>query len=58
MMASCLSIGISKRELMEDYYLDEIGKVIAEWNVMHSPDGPEEEMNAMAFLGGGGEVVG
>ncbi len=52
-----MSIGISKRALMEDYYMEEIGAVIEEWNRLHNPEegGPLEEMDALTFLGDGGE---
>ena len=52
-------MGIGKRELMEDYYLDEIGAVIEEWNALHDPDreGGTEQVDALTFLGEGGEVV-
>ena len=36
LIACCLSIGISKRELFEDYYLDEIREVILEHNRLHT----------------------
>jgi hypothetical protein len=49
-------MGIGKRELMEDYYMDEIGDVIREWNRLHNPDREETiQMEAEEFLGGGGE---
>lgn len=54
-----MSIGISKRALMEDYYMEEIGAVIEEWNRLHNPeeDGTCEEMDALTFLGDGGEWI-
>ena len=56
LIASALSMGIGKRELMEDYYMDEIGDVIREWNRLHHPDREETiQMEAEEFLGGGGE---
>ena len=56
LIASALSMGIGKRELMEDYYMDEIGDVIREWNRLHNPDREETiQMEAEEFLGGGGE---
>lgn len=53
-------IGISKRALMEDYYIDEIEAVIRQWNDIRNPDREEEpeEVDAAAFLGDGGEIVG
>ncbi|MFR5853449.1 MAG: hypothetical protein ACLUE8_03490 [Lachnospiraceae bacterium] len=51
-----MSIGISKRELLNDYYMDEIGPVFEEWNRLHDPDREEtEEVEAAEFLGGEGE---
>lgn len=56
MIASGLSIGIGKRELMEDYYLEEISDVVGEWNRLHNPEHEEiVEMKPEEFLGGGGE---
>lgn len=58
LIASALSMGIGKRELMEDYYLEEISEVISAWNGLHGRgEEAEEEMDAMAFFGGGGERV-
>lgn len=37
LIACCLTIGISKRELFEDYYIDEITEIIREHNLLHSP---------------------
>lgn len=49
-------MGVSKRELMEDYYPEEVAAVMNEWNRLHRPEGDEpEEMDAATFLGGGGE---
>ena len=59
MIASGLTMGISKRELLEDYYMDEIADIIGEWNRLHNPDAEETtEVDAMTFLGDGGERVG
>lgn len=56
MIAAGLSIGIGKRELMEDYYPEELGEIIGQWNELHDPNREEiVEMNAEEFLGGGGE---
>ena len=56
LIAAALSIGISKRELLNDYYMDEIGPIFEEWNRLHDPDREEtEEVEAADFLGGEGE---
>jgi len=54
-----LSIGISKRALMEDYYMDEIGAIMEEWNRLHHPEESAEtqQVDALTFLGDGGEWV-
>lgn len=58
LIAAALSIGISKRELLNDYYMDEIGPVFEEWNRLHDPDREEtEEVDPMTFLGGEGEML-
>lgn len=58
MIAAALSIGISKRELLQDYYMDEIGPVFEEWNRLHDPNREEtEEVDPMTFLGGEGEML-
>ena len=51
-------MGISKRELMEDYYIDEIDEVIAQWNALRRGDEVEEEVDPLTFFGYGGEVIG
>ncbi len=44
---------------MEEYYLDEIPLVIAQWNALHRYDEEQEdEVGAMEFLGEGGEILG
>lgn len=43
LIAQALSIGIGKKELMEDYYPGELASIIAEWNVIHCPEDAEEE---------------
>ncbi|HIU19855.1 MAG TPA: hypothetical protein IAC48_07335 [Candidatus Limiplasma stercoravium] len=51
-------MGIGKRELMEDYYPDEIGEIIAAWNELHEPGGREARQagrDPLAFFGGDGE---
>lgn len=56
LIASALCMGIGKRELMEDYYMDEIGDILGQWNRLHNPDGEETmEVDAQEFLGEGGE---
>ncbi|MDD3336789.1 MAG: hypothetical protein PHI98_14965 [Eubacteriales bacterium] len=51
-------MGISKRELMEDYYLDEITEIFSEWNRLHRPQEEETtQMDARDFLGDGGEWI-
>ena len=48
----------SKRELLNDYYMDEIGPVFEEWNRLHDPNREEtEEVDPMTFLGGEGEML-
>jgi hypothetical protein len=37
LIAQSLSLGIGKRELMCDYYPDELGQIIREHNVLHAP---------------------
>ena len=51
-------MGIPKWELLEKYYLDEIALVTKAWNRLHGGEEAEEEVDALAFLGGGGEFVG
>lgn len=61
LIASALSIGIGKRELLEDYYPDEIGAIIGAWNDLHNPHRATEEtetIDPLAFFGDGGERVG
>lgn len=44
MIAQGLMLGISKRELFEDYYPEELAALISEWNVLHKlPDKDEVE---------------
>lgn len=52
-----MSVGISKRALMEDYYMDEIGAIMQEWNHLHNPEGDAEpeQVDALTFFGDGGE---
>jgi len=51
-------MGIGKRQLLEDYYFDEIGEIIHQWNALHHGEEGEDEVDAMTFFGGGGERVG
>ena len=57
LIAMGLSLGIGKRELMEDYYLDEIGAVAEAWNALRRPpaEDAEEAVTPEAFFGGEGE---
>ena len=50
-------MGISKRALMEDFYMDEIGAVMQEWNRLHNPEesSTPEDVDVLTFLGDGGE---
>lgn len=59
LIAMGLSLGIGKRELMEDYYLDEIGAVAEAWNALRRPpaEDAEEAVAPEAFFGGEGERV-
>ena len=51
-------MGITKRELLEDYYLDEFSEIVRAWNEAHNPDREEqEEVDPMSFMGGGGEMI-
>lgn len=52
-------MGVSKRALLEDYYPDELGPLVAAWNRLHGAhDADAEPCAPMAFFGGDGEVVG
>lgn len=46
------SIGIGKRELLEDYYPDELDVLFEEWAIMHGADErvEEETVSPAAFL--------
>lgn len=50
-------MGIGKRELLEDYYYDELQTLIEEWNALHRADDVAETTDPLAFLGTGGEWV-
>ena len=45
-------MGIGKRALMEDYYIDEVGEVMAQWGRLHGvePDGECAQDDITAFL--------
>lgn len=54
-----LHIGIGKRELLEDYYPEEIEAIFAAYNDLHGKKKEEEsveEVDALTFFGLGGEV--
>lgn len=42
MIVCARHIGISKRELLEDYYYDEIPLIFEKYNDLHNPDKDEE----------------
>ena len=45
------SLGIGKRQLLEDYYFDEINILLEEWNILHGAECEwEEEVSPQAFL--------
>ena len=45
-------MGISKRELLQDYYLDEIGEIIHEYNALHKYDASgSKEASCENFFG-------
>ena len=44
LIACVLTIGISKRELLYDYYMDEIGEVIYEHNHLHKTGDKKAEV--------------
>ena len=53
-----LHIGISKRELLEDYYPDELEAIFEAYNDMHDTKKERdtiEEVSPMEFFGIGGE---
>lgn len=53
-----LHIGIGKRELLDDYYPDEIEAIFETYNELHSRKEKEEkveEVDALSFFGIGGE---
>lgn len=50
LIACGLKLGISKRELFEDYYMEEIGEVIHEYNLL-SGFAEEPEVSSEEFFG-------
>lgn len=59
LIAMGLCLGIGKRKLMEDYYLDEIGAVAEAWNALRRPpaEDAEEAVTPEVFFGGEGERI-
>ena len=51
-------MGIGKRQLLEDYYFDEIGEIIHQWNALYQGEEEEDQVDALTFFGEGGEMVG
>lgn len=53
LIAVCVSIGISKRDLFECYYVDEIGEVIHEYGEMRrrAYEDETEEVDDGEFFG-------
>lgn len=47
-------IGISKRELLSDYYPDELPAIFEAWGELHGveKEAETEEVDLMTFLGG------
>ena len=54
MIAQGLSLGISKRELLEDYYPGELEAIFLEHNILHNPEAYIEEVHVdpLTFLSG------
>lgn len=52
MIAQGLTIGISKRELLEDYYPDEVPLIFEAWGEIHGVEREQEpkEVSVMEFL--------
>ncbi len=49
-------MGVSKRELLEDYYPDELPALLNAYRALHAPpEAPAQTVDAMDFLGDGGE---
>lgn len=57
MIVCALHMGIGKRELMEDYYPDEIGAIFESYNALHGGKKTEEvqAVDALEFFGIGGD---
>lgn len=55
-MALALELGVGKRELLRDYYPDELPALLRAWRALHAPpDDAPEQTDALRFLGEGGE---
>ena len=54
-----LSIGITKRALLEDYYPGELAVLFDEYNIVHGRDEDEvvEEVTPFEFFGARGEEI-
>ena len=52
LIAQALAMGVSKRALMEEYYIDEWAEVMAQWAALHGSDAPAAEGDVEAFLSG------
>ena len=50
-------MGIHKTALLEGYYFDEIDEIVAQWNALHNVEEEEEQVDAIFFLGSGGEWI-
>jgi len=50
-------MGISKADLLENYYFDEIDEIVVQWNALHNVEAEEEEVDFMDFFGGMGDVI-
>ena len=48
-------MGVGKRELLEDYYADELAPLMAEWAALRGGDDTPVEVDAQTFFGDGGE---
>ena len=44
-------MGISKRELLCDYYPGELDAIVKRWNRLHGAEEAEEHVDAAAFFG-------
>ncbi len=58
MIAAGLTLGIAKRELMEDYYPAELPVVLKAYTDRHGAEQSDTEaVDPMTFFGTGGETV-